>query len=286
MPRSHVDIFQFLDYRTYLRAFYDAEKHASRTFSYRAFSMRVGVSSPNHLKRIMDGERSLRGELVERYAKALGLSQSERRYFAALVQFTDAGDSKQREQAYRVLRSFRQYQDAHQLDESHAAYHESWYIPAVRELASRHGFRADPAWIAAQVRPKIKVREARAALETLFALGLLSEVDGEVVKADAVLTTGAQTRGAHITRYHRVMLERASACIDEFPAAERDLSAITCCVDADSLPAFREMIADFRRQCVAFAEQSKRPRQVLQLNIQLFPLTNDGKPTSKPGSGS
>ena len=66
MPRSNVDIFQFLDYRTYLRAFYDAEKASSSTFSYRAFSMRAGLASPNHLKRIMDGERSLQGELDAR----------------------------------------------------------------------------------------------------------------------------------------------------------------------------------------------------------------------------
>jgi len=36
------------------------------------------------------------------------------------------------------------------------------------------------------------------------------------------------------------------------------------------------MIADFRRQCVAVAEQSRRPARVIQLNIQLFPLTDDG----------
>jgi uncharacterized protein (TIGR02147 family) len=276
VPRSNVDIFQFLDYRTYLRAFYDAEKASSSTFSYRAFSMRAGLASPNHLKRIMDGERSLQGELVERYATVLGLGPSQRRYFEALVAFTDATDSQKREDAYRVLRSFRQYQDAHQLDERHAAYHESWYIPAVRELASRPGFRADPKWLARQLRPRITVREARQALDTLLTLGLLHEVDGKLQKADAVITTGAQTRGAHITRYHRVMLERASQAIDEFPASERDLSALTCCVDAGSLPVFRAMIADFRRQCVALAEQSRRPARVIQLNIQLFPLSDEG----------
>ncbi|MCA9537045.1 MAG: TIGR02147 family protein [Myxococcales bacterium] len=274
MPRSNVDIFQFLDYRTYLRAFYDAEKAASSSFSFRAFSMRAGVASPNHLKRIMDGERSLKGDLVERYAKVLGLGPSERRYFEALVTFTDSRDSRQRDEAYRVLRSFRQYQDAHQLDERHAAYHESWYIPAIRELAARRDFRSDARWVARQLRPRISLREARQALETLTALGLLQEKEGTLTKVDAVLTTGAQTRGAHITRYHRVMLERASAAIDEFPATERDLSAITCCVDEGTLPVLRAMIADFRRQCVAVAEQSRSPTRVVQLNMQLFPLSD------------
>ena len=70
------------------------------------------------------------------------------------------------------------------------------------------------------------------------------------------------------------MLERASAAIDEFPATERDLSAITCCVDEGTLPVLRAMIADFRRQCVAVAEQSRSPTRVVQLNMQLFPLSD------------
>ena len=288
MPRSQIDIFQFLDYRTYLRAFYDAEKVASETFSYRAFSMRVGVSSPNHLKRIIDGDRRLRGEIIDRYAKALGLDAGRTRYFRALVQFTDATDSRRREAAYRILRSFRQYQEAHRLDDRHAAYHARWYIPAIRELANHRGFRADPSWIGARLRPKVPRREIEEALSVLFELGLLVREgkgrDAAVKRVDAVVTTGAQTFGTHITRYHRTMLEQASASIDEFGPTERDLTSLTSCVDAGSIPAFKELIADFRRQCVAKAEQSRDPKQVIQINIQLFPLT--APPAEKKGGRS
>lgn len=285
MPRSQVDIFQFLDYRTFLRAFYDAEKAESDGFSYRAFSLRAGLSSPNHLKRIIDGDRSLRGEMIDRYAKALDLGPSQRRYFRALVQFTDAKDSRRREMAYRILRSFQQYQEAHQLDERHAAYHGKWFIPAIRELSSSPAFQADPAWIAAQMRPKITKKQAQHALDVLFDLGLLERAgDGSITRADAVVTTGNQTFGTHITRYHRTMLEQASDSIDTFGPELRDLTSVTACVDADRIHEFKAMIADFRRQCVAAAEQSERPRQVVQINIQLFPLTravayDDGAPT-------
>ncbi len=279
MPRSRVDIFQFLDYRTYLRAFYDAEKAAAETFSYRAFSMRVGLSSPNHLKRIIDGDRRLRGEMVDRYAKALALDPSRTRYFRALVQFTDATDSKRREAAYRVLRSFRQYQEAHRLDDRHAAYHGQWFVPAIRELAGRRGFRAEAAWVAEQLRPSISVKQAEDALELLFELELLEKdpKSGRVRRTERVVTTGPQTWGAHITRYHRTMMERASASLDEFGPNERDLTSVTSCVDAGSIARFKELIADFRRQCVAEAEQSVNPAQVIQINIQLFPLTGDGR---------
>jgi uncharacterized protein (TIGR02147 family) len=57
---SPVDVYRYLDYRAFLRDFYEAKKAKSRTFSYRAFSKRAGVASPNYLKLVIEGQRSLR----------------------------------------------------------------------------------------------------------------------------------------------------------------------------------------------------------------------------------
>lgn len=266
-------MFEFLDYRAYLRAFYEAEKAASPTFSHRAFSLRAGVKAPNHLMRIMDGTRSLRDDMVERYAKALRLNSSESEYFRHLVRFTDAKSSKDRELSYQRIRSFHQYRQAHQLDDRQAEYFEHWYIPAIRELIARPDFRSDPAWIAKQLRPAITVAQAKKAVETLLALGLVQQSGKKLLRLDRVVSTGPQTLGTHMVRYHRGMLERASAAIDEFRANERDLTSVTCCVDARAVEELREMIAELRRRCVARTESSPNPQVVVQLNIQLFPLS-------------
>ena len=64
-----------------------------------------------------------------------------------------------------ALQSGRGYRRAHTLELAHAAYHASWYVPAIREMAAAEGFRADPHWIARRLLPPISVSEASRALE-------------------------------------------------------------------------------------------------------------------------
>ncbi|MCB9620237.1 MAG: TIGR02147 family protein, partial [Sandaracinus sp.] len=51
MPRPReLDVYGYLDYRAYLRDFYETKKAAGRGFSFRSFSKRAGLKSPNYLK--------------------------------------------------------------------------------------------------------------------------------------------------------------------------------------------------------------------------------------------
>src|SRR4051812_26586430 len=63
-------VFDFLDYRKYLKAFYEHAKRTSKgRFSYRVFSNQTGVDSPNYLKLIVDGQRNLTPAHAKRVAK-------------------------------------------------------------------------------------------------------------------------------------------------------------------------------------------------------------------------
>src|SRR5690349_7504160 len=85
-----VVVYDFLDYRAYLRAFYEAEKARRPSFSHRLFSRVAGLRSPNFLKLVMDGERNLGDESIPKFVKGLGLGAEEAEFFADLVKFTQA----------------------------------------------------------------------------------------------------------------------------------------------------------------------------------------------------
>jgi uncharacterized protein (TIGR02147 family) len=170
---ARFDVYAFFDYRALLAAYYEERKRAGRGFSYRAFARRAGIASPNHLKRIIDGARNLTPEMAERFARACGFTGEDAAYFRELVAFNEATTEAERSARYRTLSAFRGYRKAHKLEAAEADYCAHWYIPAIRELAARPDFREDPAWIAAQLVPAIKPREARTALQTLLDLGLL-----------------------------------------------------------------------------------------------------------------
>lgn len=271
---SPIDVYGYLDYRAFLRDYYAKKKELTRGFSYRSFSRRAGLKSPNYLKLVMDGARSLSPTMAQRFAAACGLDEDAGRYFAHLVAFNQAEGSRERDEHYGRLTGFQRYRQAHKLDLAQAAYYGQWYMPAVRELAAWKEFREDPAWIADQLVPPITPMEAARAIDTLVELELLVRDErGKLVQADALVSTGPETRGLHIARFHRAMTERAMESIDLVPPSERDISSLTLCLGRGGLAAFKERIQRVRRELLELSALDKNPEQVIQINFQLFPLS-------------
>jgi uncharacterized protein (TIGR02147 family) len=276
--QSSPDVYGYLDFRAFLRDLYAEKKEKNKSFSYRSFSRRAGVSSPNYLKLVVEGARNLSAKMAERFAEACGLDADARRYFVHLVAFNQATTSSERALHYGKLTSFRQYRQAHKLELAHAAYYSEWYIPAIRELAASREFRADPEWIADQLLPSITPLQAERALETLLELGLLVRAEqGRLEQADALLSTGPETRGLHIVAFHRAMTQRALEAIDLVPAQERDISSLTLCLSRGGLKMFKERLQRVRRELLELSALESDPEQVVQINFQLFPLSRAKK---------
>jgi hypothetical protein len=78
-------VFEYTDYRRYLHDFYHYKKRTNPYYSYRLFSMKAGFKAPNLLKLVMDGQRNLTRESVDKFVHALRLSNGEAAYFTSLV---------------------------------------------------------------------------------------------------------------------------------------------------------------------------------------------------------
>lgn len=271
---QRVSVFEYLDYRAYLRDHYKERKAHEYGFSHRAFSKRAGLRSTNYLKLVMDGERNLTPEMAHQFAAGCGLEKAAIDYFCELVAFNQAESAVERNRCHERLMRYKQYRALHQLDAAQTLYHSTWYLPAIRELAARPDFDPDPKWIARTLMPRIAIDEAQLALSTLLQLGLLVRDEGGRVKqADALVTTGPGPLGHQIVNYHRAMLERAAAAIEAIPREEREISSLTLCVSQEVLLDLKERIREFRRELIQLTELGGSPERVVQLNFQLFPLS-------------
>jgi uncharacterized protein (TIGR02147 family) len=279
---ERLEVFDYLEYRAFLRDYYALMKRTRRSFSFRAFSRRAGLGSPNHLKRVMEGQRNLTLAMANRFADALGLEGDSAEYFVQLVRLGQAKSSVERSRVYERLTAFKAYRGTRTLDHAHASYHSTWYIPAVRELAARDDFQARPEWIAARVLPPIKTSEAKAALRTLLEIGLLKEdASGKVVQAEPLITTGPEMHALHIANYHRMMMQKAVEAIDLVASERRDISAVTILVGEGGMQRIKEKIRRFRRELLELAIAEPKPTQVIQMNFQIFPLSV--APDQEPG---
>lgn len=270
-----VSVYDFLDHRAYLSAYYQAAKRTRPSFSFRLFSKLAGLRSPNFLKLVIDGERNLGADSVGRFSQALGLEGADAEFFADLVAFGQAQTLSDKNRAFERIAASRRFRAARRIDGELFAYLSHWYNPAIRELAARDDFQEEPRWIAAQLRPRISPTEAAEAMKLLLSLGLLvrDPSSGRVLRGEPTLTTEHEVRSMGAAAFHRQMLERAAQSIETVPAAQRDLAALTVCVSAETAALVKERIHQFREALTELCDADTRGSVVYQLNIQWFPLS-------------
>jgi uncharacterized protein (TIGR02147 family) len=275
-----VHIFNYLDYRAYLRDYYAEQKARGHQFSFRAFAQRAGIRSFNFLQLVMKGQRDLSAQMALHFAKGCGLKGPAADYFCELVAFGQAKTTEERNRAYERLGRFRQFRAAHELEPAQAAYHNNWYVPAIRELVMLPGFVEDPKWIAACLRPPISPAQAREALTILQELGLLErDAQGNLRQSKPLVTTGPGPLGHHVVNYHRVMIEQAARALDDVPRDERDISSLTLCVSASAFEHIKERIASLRQELLQLTELEGPADRVVQVGFQVFPLSTHSKGT-------
>lgn len=268
------NIFEYLDYRAYLRDTYEAGKDNVSAFSYRYLARRAGFSSPNFIKLVMDGDRNLGGDSAGRVAKAFSLDADETRFFERLVDLDQAESTEDRNEAYAAVAASRRFRNARRIEHDMFEYLSHWYYPAIREMAARADFQEDPGWVASQLFPSVRKRDVAKALDVLFRLGLLVRSDdGEITRGDPSVTTGHEVAALAARNYHHQMINRAHDSIEGCPRDFRDVSALTVCVSMDVVAELKEHTQRFREKMLDLCDRSESPEHVYQLNIQLFPLT-------------
>ena len=270
-----MSVYDFLDYRAYLRAYYDAAKLAQRSFSYRSFSKLAGLRSPNFLKLVIEGQRNLGADSIGRFSNALGLDAAGVEFFADLVAFNQASSLADKNRAFERIAASRRFRAARRIDGDLFAYLSHWYNPAIRELAGREDFSEDPRWIASQVRPRISPAEAAQAMKLLLSLGLLvrNPDTGRVLRGEPTLTTEHEVRSLGAYAFHRQMIERAGESLETVPHQLRDLAALTVCISPKTAALVKERIHQFREALTELCDSDTAAEGVYQLNIQWFPLS-------------
>ncbi|QQR79282.1 MAG: TIGR02147 family protein [Deltaproteobacteria bacterium] len=272
-----LSIYHYLDYRHFLRDYYEDQKKAKGSaFSYRSFARFAGLSSPNFLKLVIEGKRNLGLKGITQFSKALHLKSQEARYFHDLVQFNQATSDKERNLWYQKLATSRQYREIKEIEEGYFTYFSRWYYPAIREMVLVPHFKENPAWIANRLKPRISKKEAMAALELLLKLGFLKRDDaGKLIQSDRNITTAREVQSLAIRNYHRQMMTQAMDSIENTVREKRDISSLTIALSPEKFEEAKRRIQEFRRELNVLLsdESSEKMKNIFQINFQLFPLT-------------
>lgn len=276
-----VNIFSYVDYRTFLKDLCRRKKEENPTFSFRNFARVAGFSSCSFLKMVMDGKRNLSPDSARRFASALKLSRTERNFFLDLVLFTQATDHEEKDRCCRRLTSHRNFLKAQRLSKEHLDYFSHWYYSAIREMAHLKTFRDDPAWIAKKLTPQITPAEARTAVEDLIRLGILVRTEaGRLVPAERDVTVESGVRSMAMMNYHRSMCLRAADALMGNKPKDRNHITITAAISREKFEEAKRRLEIYRRELCELFSGCPEAETVYQINLQLFHLTEVPDATS------
>ena len=286
-----LSIYGYTSYRTYLKDFYEFRKEGQHGYSYRAFSKAAGFSSPNFLKLVIDGQRNISPDAIEKFIGALKLKGPMGEYFRALVKMNQAQDDNDKEKWFHHLKQLTPHSKRRSLQAENLQYLSHWLYPALLEMVHLKDFRFDPYWIARRLHSPVGMADIVSAWNFLLEEGFVEPNDqGGFNVTDSMVLSSDEVGSLAIRNYHRQMLTQASEALSNLPMAEREFGALTFILPSNAVDELKQKLKTFRKElhqwaiaAVAANETSAEAdgkgdrvdfdEGVIQVNMQMYPHT-------------
>lgn len=272
-----VSIYLYIDYRQYLSALFDSLKTADSTFSFRSFARLAGSTSPNYFQHIRDRKLNISTHSLTMLAKYLKLSAKEEEYLETIVAFDHAKTHDEKDKFFRRILQIRGQSNAIELQKEQYDFVSHWYIPVIRELVTCGNYNGDPQWIADRIIPQITLPQVKKGIALLQSLGLIiSDEDGKKWKqTNRTISTPSEVLSVAVMNYHLDTIELGRDSLSRFKADQRDIRAVTLGIPESKIKELKSRVESFWSDLLAFANESSDVEKVIQVNIQMFPMSKD-----------
>ena len=267
------DILQYTNYRVFLRDYYEYKKKTSTAFSLRFFAEKAGLSSHAHLKLAIDGKRNITKNTVTKLIHGLGLENQRAAYFESLVFFNQAQTDADKQIYYAQLIKASPRSKLHKMDKAQFRIFQEWHHSVILEMVGLKDFRPIPDLISKKLRGLVTPAQVTESLQLLLELGLLVKTANGYRQRDPLITTDDEVQDLMVKMYHLQMLKLSASMLTELPGPERDISALTFGIKRSDFPNLKKHLQLMRKELLDFSAKAGEAEDVVQVNIQLFPLT-------------
>ena len=276
-----VNVFDFTDYRVYLKTYFEDRKKSDPAFSHRWLARRLDLSTSNLLWLVMQGKRNLTGTLCHKISEVFKLSRKEAEYFENMVNFMQAKTNKEKDLFFSHMTGLRKKLNVDRIEERQYEYYTNWYNPVVRELVTGPAFDGGPEALSRMLQPSITPSQAKRSIELMLRLGMIKKQGRRYVQTSPLLSTGPEVNSLAIVNFHRAMGTLAVEALDRIPKKERNITSSTIYITDGMYESIVKKIEEFRKELLLMADSVEQGERVYQLNFQLFPVS---KTTPGPSS--
>lgn len=283
MALSTVNIFEYTDFRAWLKDVFQALKDRDPKFSHRYILLRLNVKSSGWLADMLSGRRLLNRSHLLGLSRVLGLSPREELYFETLADYNQSKSLVEKNRAYEKILTFHEIpKDI--VDADRFEYFSKWYYSAIREYLLIEPFRGDYARLGRRLRPAITTSQAKEAIELLEKLNFIKRLaSGEYRPTTEHVKKQSQFSQVLYFQYLKSQMELGTMALERFPKEERDFSAVAVTLSQDSFQIIREDIKALRQKMIQLSETENKKfwngiqgdtRRVFQGVFELFPVSS------------
>jgi uncharacterized protein (TIGR02147 family) len=265
------EIFEYTDYRLYLRDFYEYTKERKPFFSFRFMSSRLGVN-PGFIFRLMSGKTHIGPQKIETVADLLELEGKYREYFIELVRLGKAKRDDDIQDSLKKLKAMRGIYFTTLVDDQ-MEFFSKWHHMAMRSLLSIYPFDGkNYRRLGAMMVPPLSADDARESVNLLSKLGLISPgEDGTFKVNDTFVSTKEKWSSSIIHQYQKTSIDLSVKALDDLPKSVRDISTVTFTCSQSLLETLRDRLQEIRQEFLTLSQDCVNEDCVMQLNLQLFP---------------
>ncbi|MBF0432483.1 MAG: TIGR02147 family protein [Fibrobacteria bacterium] len=274
-----MNLFRYLDYRDYLKDFYQVQKREHNYFSYRYMGRKLELD-PGYLVHILNKKHHLSDPKIPNVIKLCKLTVKEGEYFETLVRFGKSKSEKETRIFFEKLVSLRQV-DSLQMDERRYEFYTRWHYSAIRALLDCLPFTGDYKALGKLLDPPISEKEAKKSVSMLKNLKLVQEDEqGNIIPTEAHITTGTGFHSQAVRTFQADMINLARESIERYDKNLRDITTLTVSLDKEAVEDIREMADKFFNEVKKRIDEVGKSERVYQINIQMFPLSKNIKTTA------
>ncbi|HLP41051.1 MAG TPA: TIGR02147 family protein [Fibrobacteria bacterium] len=273
-PPAPPIVYQYDDFRLFLKDSFQARKHADPKYSYRGFAREAGIANPGYLLDVIIGKRTLSRNAADKAARAFGLGEAETEFFHLLVEFGQSRKEGERQAVYQDILYRRNRSRFARMSPKLVKYYQDFHYPLVRCALEAFEFTGDYEALAGRFDPPLAPAALRKYVRDLCEWNLAAQGPDGVYRVTEQFVEPPPTMAAMVRRLNREWILQAADAPFKFRPEDRHVSTMMLMVSEPTRKALREKIERFRKEVLEMVDRDAEPASgIMQLSLQYFPKT-------------
>lgn len=273
-------IFNYVNYRFFLREMYLYKKSKNSSYSENAFIYAAGYgkNSRGYLGLIVKNKRNLTSKSILGFSTAMDLSAEESIYFENMVLFNQAETEKEKINFFERMKVGARGKKAKlvQILEHQYRYLNEWHLVVLRELVMLKDFREDADWIISKLGKKLSKDKVQEGLNDLMGLGLITRNEaGRLVQSEpVVLFEDNSSNFKSSSNLHKQFALKAADAMENLSYEKRAAQLITLSISESRFEELRNEMKLFTKNILEkYAGNTDQSDLVVQIGSQLLQIT-------------